>query len=183
MIVDLGCGDGRGALALAVAEPGALVLGLDASAPAMAETSRRAAKSTPNLVFLAASADVFACELPGVADLVSIAFPWGTLLRGVMGVDPVVSGAVGSIVRPGGRVSALVSVTPRDGIEVLPSLDDRAIAALAPPPGLELVEACPATREEILASRSTWGRRLLAGGSAARPVWRLEWRRPRGQRD
>src|SRR5215203_6688225 len=144
----------------------------------MAETSRRAAKSLSNLVFVAASAEAFARELPSIADLVVVSFPWGSLLRGVLGADAQVSAAIGAVVAPGGRVDALVSVTPRDGIDGVGVLDDSAVDDLQPPPGLELVEACPATREEILATRSTWGRRLLAGGAPARPVWRLEWRRP-----
>ena len=176
--MELGCGDGRASRALAVEQPGAIVLGIDASAPAMAETSRRAAKTVRNVMFLAASAEAFACELPGVADVVVISFPWGSLLRGVLGTDPRVAAAIAAIVAPGGRVRALVSVTPRDGIEGVAALDASTLAGLRPPPGLELVEACPATREEILASRSTWGRRLVAGGTASRPVWRLEWRRP-----
>jgi 16S rRNA (adenine(1408)-N(1))-methyltransferase len=178
VVVDLGTGDGRGALALAAAEgPGSLVLGVDAVAAPMADTSRRAARSAPTLVFLEASAEAFAAELPGVAHELVIAFPWGSLLRGVLGLDASVSAAVGEIVAPRGAARALVSVAPRDGVAGLPVLDERTVAALIPPPGLTLVEACSATRDEILATRSTWGRRLLAGGGPARAVWRLEWRR------
>lgn len=176
--MDLGCGDGRGALALAVADPRALVLAVDAVAAAMAETSRRALRPVPNLVFIAASAEAFGCALPGVADRVAVAFPWGSLLRGVLGLDAEVGAAVAGILTPGGRLSALVSVTTRDGVAGVEWLDAAAAGALVPAPGLELVEACPATREEIRATRSTWGRRLLAG-STERPVWRLEWRRAR----
>jgi 16S rRNA (adenine(1408)-N(1))-methyltransferase len=177
VIVDLGCGDGRGALAMATAEPGSLVLGVDPVASAMAETSRRAARPAPNVVFLEASAEALARELPSVADRLVITFPWGSLLRGVLGVDQSVAAAVAAIVAPGGCVSAMVSVTPRDRIDGLIALDQAAVVSLAPPPGLVLLEACPASREEILATRSTWGKRLLPGGGAARPVWRLEFRR------
>jgi 16S rRNA (adenine(1408)-N(1))-methyltransferase len=179
VIVDLGTGDGRAALRLAVSEPSSLVLGVDPVASSMAETSRRAAKSAPNALFVAASAEAFAACLPSVADRMVVNFPWGSLLRGVLGADRRVAAAVGSIVAPSGRISALVSVTSRDGVPAVESLDAHAIAALVPPPGLTLVEACLATREEIRASRSTWGRKLLAAGGSARPVWRLEWRRGR----
>jgi methylase of polypeptide subunit release factors len=40
--VDLGCGDGRAVLAAAAGRPDRLVVGVDASAAAMAEASRRA---------------------------------------------------------------------------------------------------------------------------------------------
>jgi 16S rRNA (adenine(1408)-N(1))-methyltransferase len=179
VIVDMGTGDGRGALALAAsAGPSSLVLGVDAVATPMAETSRRAAKSAPNVIFLAASAEAFARELPAVAERLVLTFPWASLLRGVLGLDADVSSALASIVAPAGRMSALVSVTPLDGLDRVPDLDDRSASRLVPPPGLRLVDACPATRGEVLATRSTWGRRLLSGGSGTtRPVWRLEWQR------
>ena len=43
MAIDLGTGDGRFVLAAAAARPDTLVIGLDASAAGMAESSRRAA--------------------------------------------------------------------------------------------------------------------------------------------
>jgi 16S rRNA (adenine(1408)-N(1))-methyltransferase len=113
-----------------------------------------------------------------VADRLVVTFPWGSLLRGVLGLDPSVSAALGRIVRPSGAMSALVSVTRRDAVEGLHTLDDAAVARLVPPPGLELVEACPATRGGLLATRSTWAKRLVGGPTELRrPVWRLEWRR------
>jgi 16S rRNA (adenine(1408)-N(1))-methyltransferase len=41
--IDLGTGDGRHVLALAAARPDTLVIGVDANAAGMAESSRRAA--------------------------------------------------------------------------------------------------------------------------------------------
>jgi hypothetical protein len=178
VIVDLGCGDGRGAVVLAGSSgPGSLVLAADPVAAAMAETSRRAVKSSPNLVFLEASAEALAAVLPGAADHVVTWFPWGSLLRGVLGRDATVAEALGALVRPGGRLSALVSVTERDQLDGLPLLDGRSARCVRPSPAFELIDACPASAEEVRATRSTWGRRLLAGGAATRPMWRLEWRR------
>jgi SAM-dependent methyltransferase len=174
VIVELGCGDGRATLALAAAEPTALVLGVDPVAAAMAESSRRARKAAPNAVFVAASAETFAAELPGIADRVVLLFPWAALLRGAVGLDPTVGRAIASLARPRGRIETLLSVTPRDGAARVTALP----ADPRPSPDLLVETARPATREEIVASRSTWGRRLLAPGGAARPVWRFVWRRP-----
>ena len=173
MIVDLGCGDGRATLALAAAEPEALVLGVDPVADAMAEASRRARKHVANALFVAASAETFAAALPAVADRVVMLFPWAALLRGALGLEPPVGCAIASLARPGGVVEALVSVTARDraaGVAALP-------VDAAPAPELELESARPATPEEVAATHSTWGRRLVAGGGGARPVWRFVWRR------
>jgi 16S rRNA (adenine(1408)-N(1))-methyltransferase len=173
VIVDLGCGDGRATLALAAAEPGALVLGVDPVAGAMAESSRRARRSAKNALFVAASAEAVAAELPATADRVVLLFPWAALLRGALGLEPAVGCAIASLVRSGGVVDAFVSVTARDhaaGVVALPA-DPR------PSPDLLLDLARQATREEVIASRSTWGRRLLANGGADRPVWRFVWSR------
>jgi 16S rRNA (adenine(1408)-N(1))-methyltransferase len=57
--LDLGTGDGRAVLAAAAARPDALVIGVDASAAAMAESSRRAARrgALPNALFAVAAAE------------------------------------------------------------------------------------------------------------------------------
>ncbi len=156
------------------------MLGVDPVAAATAESSRRASKSAAEALFVAASAESFAAELPGIADRLVVNFPWGSLLRGVLGADQGVAAAIGAIVRDAGTATALVSVTPRDRLPGVAVLDEATVAYLPPPPGLELVEARPASRAEILATRSTWGRRLVAGAGRVnddRPVWRLEWRR------
>jgi 16S rRNA (adenine(1408)-N(1))-methyltransferase len=57
--VDLGTGDGRYVLAAAAEQPETLVIGVDASASAMAEAARRAALRVglPNAVFVVAAAE------------------------------------------------------------------------------------------------------------------------------
>jgi len=181
VIIDLGTGDGRAALTLAEAEPRTLVIGIDADVTSMAETFRRAARAPakggrPNLLFVAAAAESLPPELLGLADEVRILFPWGSLLRGVLGVDERVARGIASLVRAGGRVSAIVSITPRDGLATA-SLDPVGIAGLADPArgtSLRLTAARPVDPEDVRATHSTWGRRLL-GGAADRPVWRLDF--------
>jgi 16S rRNA (adenine(1408)-N(1))-methyltransferase len=57
--LDLGTGDGRHVLAAASARPDTLVIGVDANAAGMAESSRRAARrdAVPNALFAAAAAE------------------------------------------------------------------------------------------------------------------------------
>jgi len=54
----------------------------------MAEASRRADRRGPsNALFLAAGVETLpASPLTGSADLVTVMFPWGSLLRGVLGL-------------------------------------------------------------------------------------------------
>ena len=59
MPIDLGTGDGRYVLRAAAEQPNTLVIGLDASAAAMAAASRKAARrgALPNALFTVAAAE------------------------------------------------------------------------------------------------------------------------------
>lgn len=182
MIIDLGTGDGRAALALAEAEPTSLVIGLDADAASMAETSRRAGRVSArggraNLLFVVAAAETPPAELIGLADDIRILFPWGSLLRGVLGRDERIARGIAALARPGARVTATVSVTPTDGVGGIGALDVETISDVAADlrtAGLRLAGSRRVDRDEVRATRSTWGRRLL-GTAGDRPVWRLEF--------
>lgn len=149
----------------------------------MAEASGRAAANPrrggrPNALFVAAAAEALPAELDGVADLVTVHFPWGSLLRGLLGAEPALIAAVARVMRAEARLDLLVSVTDRDRGGGASPLDARALEALAPAyarQGLELEQPRPATAGEVAATRSTWGKRLGAG--ATRPAWRLRARR------
>jgi 16S rRNA (adenine(1408)-N(1))-methyltransferase len=182
VIIDLGTGDGRAALALAQAEPTTLVIGVDADSASMAETSRRAARAAarggrPNLLFVVAAAESPPAELIGLADEVRILFPWGSLLHGVLGRDDRIARGIAALARAGATVTVTISVTPADGIGDVRALDAATIAELQRElgsSGLRLTGSRRVDREEVRATRSTWGRRLL-GAVADRPVWQLEF--------
>jgi 16S rRNA (adenine(1408)-N(1))-methyltransferase len=182
VIVDIGTGDGRAVLARAAAEPRAFVVGIDSNAAAMAESSRRASRgrqALPNACFVVAAAEALPGPLAGVADLVTVTMPWGSLLRGVLGLDERALRGVASVVAPGGRVEVIVSVVPSDhvaGLDALGQDDRERIASVWAPNGFELSSMCAATGVDLLASRSSWARRL-----GERPVWRLELRSCDGQ--
>jgi len=169
--IDLGTGDGRHVLAAAAARPDTLVIGVDANAAGMAESSRRALRRSalPNALFAVAAAERPPEALRGLAGSLTITFPWGSLLRGVLGGDDAVLAGVAALLAPGATVAALVSVVPRDGVPPVPP-EDRLAAAYAAH-GLALVEARPATGDEVAASGSSWAKRLRAGSD--RPVTRL----------
>jgi 16S rRNA (adenine(1408)-N(1))-methyltransferase len=181
VVVDLGAGDGRAVGVRARLEPGALVIGIDANAAAMAEASRRAARSTargglPNALFVVAAAERPPAELLGVAEELTMLFPWGSLLRGALAVDDEAAAGIASLLRPGASAAAFVSMAPRDGLS-LASLDEpgaaEALAGRWACHGLRLESLRPATAAEVRATGSTWARRLKAGEPAGRPAWRF----------
>jgi 16S rRNA (adenine(1408)-N(1))-methyltransferase len=173
--VDLGTGDGRHVLAAAARRPDTLVIGVDADAAAMADSSRRASRgraALPNALFAVAAAERPPEALHGMAGSLTVNFPWGSLLRGLLGEDDAVLAGVARMMAPGAEGAVLLSVVPRDGMPPVPPL-----ASLAPAyarHGLELVEMRPATPDEVAASGSSWAKRLRAGRE--RPVTRLKLR-------
>jgi 16S rRNA (adenine(1408)-N(1))-methyltransferase len=178
VVIDVGTGDGRAVLARAAAEPGSFVIGLDASAAGMADSSRRAARPgvmrLPNAWFIVAAAEALPGAFADVADLVTINLPWGSLLRGVLGLDGSALRGISSLVKPGGRVEVLASVVPADRIDGVATLDKASpkIASAWAALGFDRVEMRPATIEDCQATRSTWARRLRD-----RPVYRLVFER------
>ena len=170
-------------LATARAERDSFVLGVDASAAGMVEASRRASRvvrrgGLSNARFVVAAAERIGADLPAFADRVTINFPWGSLLRGLISAEPELLASLSSHARPGATIHALVSVADRDRATDLPPLDAHAVSALARPyaaRGLQLLDARLATEADIAAAHSSWARRLGAVGRRA--SWVLVFRR------
>ncbi|MEW5990145.1 MAG: class I SAM-dependent methyltransferase [Chloroflexota bacterium] len=192
MTVDLGTGDGRAVLAVAARDPRTLHLGLDPVATAMAEVSRRAARPAgrgglPNARFVVAAAETWPAELRDIATLVTVRFPWASLLRGCLGHDPKVAAGIAGLVAPGGLLELLLAPAERDRLDGLPT-DPAAVVGAAratfEDPGLTCVEGRTATADEIRSSGSTWAKRLLRGTGrpapavGARHVVVVRFRRP-----
>jgi 16S rRNA (adenine(1408)-N(1))-methyltransferase len=140
-------------------------------APAWRRMQRR---RMDNVLLVVARAEELPSELDGLADAVTIHFPWGSLLRGVLLADADVAAGLARIARPGARVTAVLSVTDRERSLGLPTVDaglGPGMAARYAVHGLTLVDWRPATPGEIEATRSSWARRLDAGGR--RPTWLL----------
>jgi len=149
----------------------------------MAESSRRAAKpprkgGLPNALFVVASAERLPTELHGVANELTIQFPWGSLLRGTLALDHDAARGIAALLELGARAMATFSIEDRDGLD-LPNLKtDEARRELAHRwacRGLDVCSLRPATSAELLAMSSTWARRLAAGHD--RTAWRLELER------
>jgi len=122
---------------------------------------------------VAAPAEALPPELDGLAGLVTVHFPWGSLLRGLLAADPAILAGLVRVMRPGAGLSVLLSATDRDRGAGAGPAGEATLAALAAPYGRHVRPATPA---DVAASRSTWGRRLGAG--ARRPAWLLEARLP-----
>jgi 16S rRNA (adenine(1408)-N(1))-methyltransferase len=139
----------------------------------MVEASRRATRKSrlPNSLFVVAAAESLPPELQGFADEVTIHFPWGSLLRGLLRADPAIVRGLVDVMKPGAGVTLLMSVTDRDRVDGIPTLGEPAIAEMCRRLGrfgLRSVEARPATSEDIRAAHSSWSKRL---GGSNRAAW------------
>ena len=88
----------------------------------MIEASRRAAGPArrgglPNALFVVAAAEAMPPELNGVAEVVTIHLPWGSLLRGALAIDEAVAAGIAGLVAPGGRVEILLAPATRDQLD------------------------------------------------------------------
>lgn len=116
------------------------------------------------MLFVVASIEQLPCELEERADEVTINLPWGSLLSGLVCATESVLAPLARLARPGARVSALLSVTPRDAATTgLPAIEAAALRSRAGTyrdAGFVIERCGPATRTEIAASGSSWAKRL-----------------------
>jgi 16S rRNA (adenine(1408)-N(1))-methyltransferase len=165
--VDLGTGDGRFVVSHAASHPDRFVLGVDASADAVRQASRRA---PANARFVVAALEALPEELAGVADLVTVQFPWGSLRAAAAGHDPAPAGRIARLIRPGGRLDLLLA--DGDGNGAGP-LDPDAVVAAWRALGLLPIEARPAGLADAVAAHSSWGKRLLRNPRPGRTAWQF----------
>lgn len=144
----------------------------------MADASRRAAASprkggVPNALFLAAAAK----ELPSIfaerVDHVTIALPWGSLLRGLLSTEERLVARIVRLLRRGGEVEMLISTTDRDtaarGYAIETEADAARFVANLEACGLRVIECGRADESDVQRLSSGWGKRL--GIPRLRPAW------------
>lgn len=177
LAIDVGTGDGRYAYQLARSRPGWYVVGIDAAAGAMRETSTRAARKparggVPNVLYVWASVESAPAALWGRADEVHVVLPWGRLMSGLLVADSDVVGGVARLGRDGASVLVVlngevwgdpVPVDARDLPEPTVPLVEGTLAPAWAAAGLRVDEARWLEADEIAAIPSTWARRLAHG--------------------
>jgi hypothetical protein len=126
-------------------------------------------------VFVVSAAEALPAELDGLADLVTVHFPWGSLLRGATGAEPAITGRLAALVKVGGTLRLLISAAERDRASGLTSVEPDAVVAGWQRYGFAATDCRPATGDDVSESRSTWAKRL--GQRRDRSIWLFEFRR------
>ncbi len=104
-LLDVGTGDGKHALRFARQRPDWLIIGVDANRDNMCRVAKRAAGrpergGQPNLLLVWAAAERLPAALTDV-DQVQVLMPWGSLLRGMLGLDDQILRELARVARPG----------------------------------------------------------------------------------
>lgn len=100
-LIDLGTGDGRFVRHMATLCPTTFVIGIDACREQLRANSRQTA---PNALYLIANALALPSELEGVATHLTINFPWGSLLAGLLADEAPLPAHLLALTRPGARL-------------------------------------------------------------------------------
>jgi 16S rRNA (adenine(1408)-N(1))-methyltransferase len=101
ILLDLGTGDGRYVHSLAERFPDDFIIGVDSCRENLHEYSR---VKLPNMLFIISSAQNLPCELNGLVSHISINFPWGSLLEGLLMGDAGLMRGLYSIARPNAAI-------------------------------------------------------------------------------
>jgi len=98
ILIDLGTGDGRYVRHIAAERPAWFAIGIDACRENLRHASRR---TGANVLFAIANAHALPHELAGVATEITINFPWGSLLTGLLQHEPGLLAGLGTVACPG----------------------------------------------------------------------------------
>jgi 16S rRNA (adenine(1408)-N(1))-methyltransferase len=153
--LDLGTGDGAFAFALARSCPETGVLGLDTCLDNLTKPARRGRE---NLRFLTGDATDPPAWLQGQATALSINFPYGSLLRALIGENPAPRDQILALARPGARIAIRINASAAlvQGIPI-----ELARERLARAFGDVALSTVPATA--LRAFPSTWAKRIGYG--------------------
>ena len=172
ILVDVGTGDGRYVRHVAHSCPQQFAIGIDACR----ENLRCASRKAPyNALYIIARAEALPRELSGLATHITINFPWGSLLAGLVDGDPALLHGLRGIARPGAVLEARLNggalaeagwSLEQGGARVRRVLRDHGFA-VEPLVGLDAaaLRACP----------TTWAKRLAYGRDPRALYLRAIW--------
>ena len=177
VLIDVGTGQGKFILDAAREDPDRLCIGIDAVAENMAKSARSAGASVKkggltNALFVRAAAERLPGPFAGLADTLTVQYPWGSLMRIVS--EPALDHlrSLRGLCKDGAELSVLLNYSVFEDREYLDRLGMGDIIDPADNPDLETVYAAvgfKVTRREVIHGdppiRSAWGRHLVRGSA------------------
>jgi 16S rRNA (adenine(1408)-N(1))-methyltransferase len=173
ILLDLGTGDGRFVRHLAQSQPDWFAIGIDTCRENLHERSRT---QTRNTLFAIAGAQNLPRELDGRVARLTINFPWGSLLNGLLDAEPAVLDGLSRVSEPIAaleiRLNGGALAEAGTTLEAGASRIRENLSRLGWQPGNPMLMQAPTLRE----FPSTWARRLAVGRdprALAISAWRM----------
>jgi len=160
LLVDIGTGDGRFVKDFAETHPESFAIGIDTCRENLYAVSRR---RRPNALFLICPAGALPGELFGRASMITINFPWGSLLRGLLEPDPALFSGLAAVARLGTRLELRVNSggLQESGLTLEAACGQ--IASALTHSGYEVCSSSLLGSRELRACGTTWAKRLAFG--------------------
>jgi 16S rRNA (adenine(1408)-N(1))-methyltransferase len=160
IVIDIGTGDGRYVAHLARCSPERLVIGIDTCRENLNQASR---KSLPNALYLLANAEALPVDLSGLASHITVNFPWGSLLTGLLESDSKVIENLRILAQPGATLATVLNSSARlqEGLSL-----EQGGAMVRQALQLSGFEVKPEVALDAVALRhypTTWAKRLGSG--------------------
>ena len=159
-LVDIGTGDGRYVLRAARTHPERFAVGVDANRDNLRKASRTA---PPNALFVIANALALPGELNGLASGITINFPWGSLLMGLLDGESGLLEGLRAIARPGASLKVTLNAGAlAEAGHTLDSGGARVRRALRGG-GFDVYTPLRLGAPELRRCHTTWAKRLAYG--------------------
>jgi 16S rRNA (adenine(1408)-N(1))-methyltransferase len=153
VLIDVGTGDGRYVLHVARTSPTWFALGVDACRENLRKASR---KAPPNALYVVANALALPRELSGMASKVTINFPWGSLLTGLL------EGLL-AIARPGAVLEIRLNAGALDESGYTLKTGGARIRQALHEGGFDVGDLLRLDARELRQCHTTWAKRLAYG--------------------
>jgi 16S rRNA (adenine(1408)-N(1))-methyltransferase len=160
VLLDIGAGDGRFVRQMAAACPARFAIGVDTCRENLRANSRVA---PPNSLYLIADARALPSALDQTATHVTINFPWGSLLSGLLAGQALLLERLAAVARPGALLELRLNVGALAADGWLPEDGGERIRQVLHAAGFHMRPAIAFGPQELRACPTTWGRRLACG--------------------
>lgn len=175
IVIDLGTGNGKFVYELALYNPDILFIGIEPTASNLFEYSKKANKhKVNNLIYIITSIENMDDVLNGLADIVYINFPWGSLLEAIVKDMPELLGKIALLGKKGAEFNFTFAYsTIHEPVEIekrkLPLLTDDylklKLSEIYKEAGL-IIETCTNLKPQDINKFGTlWAKKLFLGKS------------------
>ena len=161
--IDLGTGDGRYVEQLAKKNPDLFLIGIDACRENLSRVSGRAPS---NALFLIANAEALPSDLFGFAGRITVNFPWGSLLEGLLQKDSLVASNLRMIAGERANLEIRLNDTALCLAGLIPETGQARVVEVLERSGFELKALQRLDGAALRAFPSSWARRVASGGKA-----------------